>query len=467
MEQPGKKLLLPRDVDQVPESDVMPFRSKKINMRKSPLLYLTVGLGVMVVVLFLVLDQVTSSMQAHDADRFVFFFKAFEMISIFLIVMVVDFGIHSYTQSDKPQAFIIPPFVFIYLFMNSFLWHYTYLAFEALTITLAHENDSTWPVRMYNAFVGPGLREEFVKSLPILFGAWLATHPERLPKFPAMLRRWMEVRSPLDGILVGCAVGGAFTWSETSGQYVTMAFKEGLQMSNGVWLAGVGNALMLMIPRTLGDLAGHSAYSGIFGYFIGLAALYPKSARRMILIGWGVSAALHGFWDSDFFTPLGMIIGAPLSATLFAFCLVKARQIEMVRFQRGLHTHGSIVVGMEPGGAGIGAWSPPHPVPEAAPVPRAIRFTLASDAGRTAVSSTESPDFAATFGARGAEVRAEVVTHPSDTTVLGLLNRGTHAWYAKLANNSIQQVDPGKKLKLVAGASIDFGGGLVARIVAG
>ena len=53
-----------------------------------------------------------------------------------------------------------------------------------------------------------------------------------------------------------------------------------------------------MIPRTLGGVAGHMAFSGIFGYFIGLSVRYPRRALTLIPIGYLLAAVLHGFWDS-------------------------------------------------------------------------------------------------------------------------------------------------------------------------
>ena len=477
MEQPRQKFSfpLPRGLDEVPQSEVMPFKSKKVKLLKSPAFYLIITTGALVICLFVLGNAMRADYQKDDAAGFLADFRYFVLITIFLIVMMIDFGIHAYCHSDKPQLFILPPFLFVVIFLRSPLWNLIYPVFESLSI----KNDSLWIIRMWDMFTGPGLREELVKALPALFGAFLAMQPAKLKWLPDKLREWMIVRSPLDGLLIGIAAGGAFTFSETGWQYVDQAFAGGVKLAHGDFLAGAGSGIMLVIPRALGDLGEHSAYSGIFGYFIGLAVLYPKSALRLMLIGWGVAAVLHGFWDSDFFGIVGITIDTVVISTLFVFCMLKARQIEMTRFKRGLETFGSIVVGLEQSHVFAPVPATPPPVPAAtpvqgpaqvaAPVPAAhaaTRFTLASDTGRTAVSSTTRPDFAAIFAGGAAEVKAEALTHPSDPSVLGLRNLGSHSWYARLANNSIQQVEPGKTLKLVAGTSIDFGGGLVARVLA-
>jgi RsiW-degrading membrane proteinase PrsW (M82 family) len=41
-------------------------------------------------------------------------------------------------------------------------------------------------------------------------------------------------------------------------------------------MAAVAMGMMLLLPRVFGGLVGHMAYSGLFGYFIGLSVIRPK-----------------------------------------------------------------------------------------------------------------------------------------------------------------------------------------------
>ena len=53
-----------------------------------------------------------------------------------------------------------------------------------------------------------------------------------------------------------------------------------------------------MIPRILGSLPGHMAYSGYLGYFIGLAVLKPGKGWQTLLIGYLTASVLHALWNA-------------------------------------------------------------------------------------------------------------------------------------------------------------------------
>ncbi len=147
---------------------------------------------------------------------------------------------------------------------------------------------------------GTGLCEEGFKALP-LFGlvllggglAFLSRHAHGRPsRIWAAIRRHLGLCGPRDGIVLGVASGSGFFIRETLGQYVP-------QMIGDVKYAGsqAFDGLVLLLARGLPDLTGHSAYSGLFGYFIGLSVLRPKMAIFLLPLGWLSAAALHGAWD--------------------------------------------------------------------------------------------------------------------------------------------------------------------------
>jgi RsiW-degrading membrane proteinase PrsW (M82 family) len=131
-------------------------------------------------------------------------------------------------------------------------------------------------------FFGAGLMEELIKALPAFGLIWLSS------KFKSPWREKIGLREPLDGILILAAAGAGFTFIETLGQYVPMVIDKGGE------LAG----LQLLIARTLGSITGHMAYSGYFGYFIGLSMLKPSKRWLLLLIGWLTAAVLHGLWNA-------------------------------------------------------------------------------------------------------------------------------------------------------------------------
>ncbi len=171
-------------------------------------------------------------------------------------------------------------------------------------------------------FFGAGLLEELVKALPVL-GAYLLGSRLRTP-----WRESLGVLEPLDGILLGAACGMGFTLFETLVQYVPATIMSiTAQAGTG---AGEMAGLQLLIPRLIGNVSGHMAYSGYLGYFIGLGALKRSATRRwsIILIGYLSAALLHALWNSA--GVLGDPALALVGVTAFAFlmaAILKARQL--------------------------------------------------------------------------------------------------------------------------------------------
>lgn len=171
---------------------------------------------------------------------------------------------------------------------------------------------------------GAGLMEELLKSLPVFGCLWLG-YRLRSPR-----REQVGVWEPLDGIILGTASGVGFTLFETLGQYVpgmienvTQVLGEGLLGLGVGYLAG----LQLLIPRILGSIMGHMAYSGYFGYFIGLSVLFPKQRWQILGIGYLTASILHALWNS---TGNSLVILATVGAVSYAFfmsAILKGKEI--------------------------------------------------------------------------------------------------------------------------------------------
>ncbi len=148
---------------------------------------------------------------------------------------------------------------------------------------------------------GTGLCEEGFKALPLigfaLVGAGLAFLHRQAHGRPAWiwtgLRKHIGLCGPRDGIVMGVASGAGFFIRETLGQYVPKMMGETQYAGSQAF-----DGLVLLLGRGLPDLTGHSAYSGLFGYFIGLSVLRPKMAIYLLPLGWFSAAALHGAWDA-------------------------------------------------------------------------------------------------------------------------------------------------------------------------
>jgi RsiW-degrading membrane proteinase PrsW (M82 family) len=174
---------------------------------------------------------------------------------------------------------------------------------------------------MINMFFGAGLMEELLKGIPILLGAWIAVNG-RSP-----IKEIFGVAEPLDGILIGSASAVGFTLMETLFQYVPSIVNDvNLQASSGVDPQLMG--LQLLIPRILGSVSGHMAYSGYFGYFIGLSVLKPRSRWRILLIGYLSASLLHALWNTTgYINPVVLAMVGILSYACLTAAILKARAL--------------------------------------------------------------------------------------------------------------------------------------------
>jgi RsiW-degrading membrane proteinase PrsW (M82 family) len=123
-----------------------------------------------------------------------------------------------------------------------------------------------------------------------------------------------------------------FTIVETLGQYVPeMIQATSLNLTDG-WKQLHG--LQVLIPRFLGSISGHMAYSGYFGYFIGLGVLKPRQSWLILLIGYFTAAGLHALWNvmGSVSEILLALVGMGSYAFLAA-AILKARTLSPTRSQ--------------------------------------------------------------------------------------------------------------------------------------
>jgi len=466
MSNANQPALLPRDYDQASFSEVVPFRSRKINLLKSPILYLTAFTAIFAVVLFYLHHTIAVERNGNiQYENFTYFVE----IALFYLMALPLVGVHAYAKTDKPITYYLFPCLFIYLFLTSSLthpiWSTIFQIFDALAGGKAAESSKDWVTRIWAGFAGPGLREELVKGLPILLGAAMTVWAQNFKWVPERLYNLLRVRSPLDGVLMGFAVACAFTFYETAYQYIPDNLVDYFKQTRNL-NGAFGYAMTLLIPRAMNVLAGHTAYSCIFGYFIGLAVIRPRLGWQLVLGGWMIAALPHGLWDAGL--PGGLysmgLVGVTSSLMAVA-CLIKARQLEASLFGRSMETSGSIIVDPDlraPAGAAAAA------AQEAVFAVEPATLALVIDGVRLPLQAGHVIDLGeqGALSGRGQGIRAEVIQHPTNAGVLGLKNLGTTTWYARMRDDKIHAVEGQRSLRLSTGISIDFGGGLVAQIAA-
>jgi len=167
-----------------------------------------------------------------------------------------------------------------------------------------------FPVNYFGFVFGVGVREEMCKAVPLLVLA-LAS---------------VRMKNPLNGLVLGMMSGVGFAASENV-YYVFKTVNRAIAVTQQT-----GDFSNLVVPvynnvvRMMTGPFAHAVYSGIFGYFISLAA--ADKARRIPLFfaGLSVSAFLHGSYDTfvSYSVVWGVVI-LTVSFFLMMTYLLKAR----------------------------------------------------------------------------------------------------------------------------------------------
>lgn len=138
------------------------------------------------------------------------------------------------------------------------------------------------PVQFVGYFLGVGVREELTKALPLF----------------ALMLFSKRLRSPVNGLVLGMMSGIGFAAGENV-YYVYRTLDGALRAVQETGQVGYfvipvyNNVVRMAVTPFL-----HGCFSGIFGYFIALAAV--DSRRRFALLGAGLllSSLLHGLYDT-------------------------------------------------------------------------------------------------------------------------------------------------------------------------
>ena len=341
----------------------------------------------------------------------------------------------------------------------------------ALTTSLQESAD--FIPRFTGFFFTAGLLEELYKALPLLALAAFALYRRTGAAAPGGLAILAE---PLDGIALGVAAGAAFAMCETLTEYlpkvmdlkhIAEILKTDHEQGQLRFMLAQGTGLQLLIVRLASQIAGHLAYSGYFGYFIGLAVLRPKSAPQLILIGLVSAAVLHAAWDAASGTEAVSIAIGILSYACLVAAILKARRISPSRDQNFATV---VMPYVQPGPARIpqplhvparvpqpqpGAIvTPPRPQAPAKLILRIGPVTLNLSNGLSI-----EPQLLGSAGAgRGKNPIADIASNPNDATMLGLRNLSDRPYRATLINGKTVDLTNGQSVLLAPGIVIDFGG---------
>jgi RsiW-degrading membrane proteinase PrsW (M82 family) len=249
-------------------------------------------------------------------------FEIFALILAFYIAGIAYYFIYHLCGKNKPWWFLIACAISTMILLVTPVWGLIVTIFREILPgdVFGLPDDASFLTHLITNFFGAGMAEELLKAIPIFaaffFGKFLT----------GKWRSKLGVEEPLDGILIGTASAVGFTLLETLAQYVPDIVDQ----------VGESAGLQLLIPRILGAVAGHMAYSGYFGYFIGLSVLKPRQAWLILAIGFVSSSLLHGLWNATVSVPFGLIISAIVGIASYAFlgaAILKARALSPNRAQ--------------------------------------------------------------------------------------------------------------------------------------
>lgn len=262
--------------------------------------------------------------------------QVFSILGIY-IAFIVCYYINQMCGTAKRGWVLAVVALCTFVLLSSPIWHYWYWFFYTVIPATELEKSGNAAARIAGYWFGTGLAEESFKALPlfamVLLGVVLSLFSRsttgRASAVFGFLRRRIALCDPLDGIVMGVASGAGFFLNETLGQYVPKIMSQGTVPGTQAF-----NGLVLLLARGLPEMTEHSAWAGLFGYFIGLSVLQPRMAPVLLLIGWFSAAALHGAWDvigtltdSDVIGVLFLIGDGLLSYALLAGAIFKAREI--------------------------------------------------------------------------------------------------------------------------------------------
>jgi RsiW-degrading membrane proteinase PrsW (M82 family) len=333
----GKKLKLSRDI-------VFPLLGNRSVLSHEHLLPIFVSLISALMLMTVPFPGLHLMMDGKPAPSSVN--EAWEVLSIVAIYIAFIINYFINEMSGRARSGLLLAFVSAVTFwlLRTRFWDYWYDLFYFVIPGQRLEDSSNAFAVIIGDIFSTGLGEEAFKALPLMglalltiaFGFLSRRGGRRLSALLCNVIDHFGLREPLDGIVLGAASGSGFFVYETLVQYVPKTIANAKMPADASF-----DGLVQLLARGLPELTAHSAYSGFFGYFIGLAVLRPGMAPVLIPLGWLAAAVLHGAWDatSDLIDsvfvglPLHVAIGV-LSYALLAGAIFKARDISPSFAQR-------------------------------------------------------------------------------------------------------------------------------------
>jgi RsiW-degrading membrane proteinase PrsW (M82 family) len=231
---------------------------------------------------------------------------------VFYIVYVIS------GTKTNPVVYFVPALIVVAEFITPFATPFFYL-FRTILPGSASSNPT-----LVQTFVGSGLMEELMKSLPALIGLYLAKRLTTSNSPASGYLSSFRCSTPIEGMLIGLAAGAGFVYVDVCYHVVPSS---GIYEPNAEYpeISPVG--FILLSQRVLSGVVSHIFWTSISGFFIGLCARHSRNLVPLLLAAWLVPAALHTFWNlSPHLGNEGRWLKVVLSSATFLVCFAIARK---------------------------------------------------------------------------------------------------------------------------------------------
>ncbi len=322
----------PATGDRPPRSVIFPLLGDRSTWRQEHLLpiFVTVIVGIALIAAPFSKPKFSDDAEINEA------WQIYLILALYIAILV-NYYINGMCGRPRPGWLLAVAGLFTFLMLGTSLWGSWYGIFYNVVPAAQWQKSHNDVVQLAGWWFGTGLCEEGFKAWPLFLLAILGLGLNRLSRRTtgrlsarlAGIAKHVSLREPLDGIVLGVASGSGFFVAETLFQYVPNTMKAMKYPGSEAF-----QGLVLLLGRGLPEIAEHSAWAGLFGYFIGLSVLYPRMAIFLIPLGWFSAAALHAGWDgidvvtnSDIFVFCFWVFIGVLSYALLAGAIFKAREI--------------------------------------------------------------------------------------------------------------------------------------------
>jgi RsiW-degrading membrane proteinase PrsW (M82 family) len=316
-------------------------------------------------------------------------------------------------------------------------------------------------------FFSGALPFEAIKLAPVLIAFGIGR---------ALSSPWRErlgIWEPLDGVLLGATAGVGFNVAQS---IYGLAFHLNCSLDSATYATyslKSPNSLLLLLPRSLGEMAGHAAYTGFLGYAIGLAIVRPRRRWLTLLVGLLISTLAHSLsmatteFDSY---KIFALIESIVFYCLLAAAILKARQISPSRAYNFATSLIDDSVAARLAGADLqiasaqaaGTRQESSLTAQPGPAQGTARPVFTLYVSGNVITLEEGRKLApgeisGLTAASGGDSVAQVVCSPKHPGDVGLRNDSGTTWKARLPWGLEGEIPPGKAIRLARGMIFFFG----------